>query len=138
MSNRTWTIASFLSVAMAAVLFGAFVTTQINRPEAARAADPQTTASRVEARSVAGPIGLDTFRDIASRDTPGVVNINTSKVVKRQGSLRDFFGDDVFERFLPQGRGLRNQTQTSLGSGFVIDKAGYVLTNRHVVDGADE
>jgi serine protease Do len=140
MTNRTFTIASFLSVAMAAVLFGAFVTTQINRPESARAADPQAT-SRAEGPGVAGPFGLNTFREIARRDTPGVVNINTSKVVKRpQGSLRDFFGDDLLERFAPQGpRGVpRNQTQTSLGSGFVIDKDGYVLTNRHVIDGADD
>jgi serine protease Do len=140
MTNRTFTIASFLSVAMAAVLFGAFVTTQINRPEAARAADAQT-ASRADNRGSLAPLGLDTFREIARRDTPGVVNINTSKVVKRpQGSLRDFFGDDLFERFAPQGRpsAPQRQTQTSLGSGFVIDKEGYVLTNRHVIDGADD
>ncbi len=141
MTNRTFTIASFLSVAMAAVLFGAFVTTQINRPEAARAADSQTTP-KPDSRGVSAAFGLNTFREIARRDTPGVVNINTSKVVKRpQGSLRDFFGDDLFERFAPQGpQGStpRRQTQTSLGSGFVIDKEGYVLTNRHVIDGADD
>ncbi|HEY6552802.1 MAG TPA: trypsin-like peptidase domain-containing protein, partial [Vicinamibacteria bacterium] len=138
MTNRSFTIASFLSVAMAAVLFGAFVTTQINRPEPARAADPQVAA---RADRGTAPLGLDTFREIARRVTAGVVNINTSKVVKRpQGSLRDFFGGDLFERFAPEGpRGTpRLQTQTSLGSGFVIDKAGYILTNRHVVDGADE
>ena len=70
MTNRTFTIASFLSVAMAAMLFGAFVTTQINRPEAARAADPQA-ASRADSRGGSAPFGLDTFREIARRDTPG-------------------------------------------------------------------
>jgi serine protease Do len=70
------------------------------------------------------------------------VNINTLKVVKRnrmRDPFRDFFGDDMMDRFFgPQGSGPERQTQRSLGSGFVVDKDGHVLTNRHVIEGADK
>jgi len=67
------------------------------------------------------------------------VNINTSKIVKRGAGgdpFREFFGDDFTQRFFGPQHG--SERQTSLGSGFVIDKDGYILTNRHVVDGADK
>jgi S1-C subfamily serine protease len=67
------------------------------------------------------------------------VNINTKKTIKRssrnggsgqQGGrdMRDFFGDDFMDRFFGQDRGGEPQTQRSLGSGFVVDKDGYILT----------
>jgi len=132
MNTRTRTIASFFSVAMATMLLGAVVTSQIQRPETAQArlSDP-SPATQAEAQ---GSFTLDTFRNIARDQTSGVVNINTQKVVSRQG-----FGDEMMQRFF--GRpptGPRNQTQASLGSGFVIDEDGYILTNRHVVEGADK
>jgi serine protease Do len=148
MNTRTRTIASFFSVAMAAMLLGAVVTTQM-RPQAAlaRSPEPALGAAAIPSRPL-GPPTLETFRDIAHGATPGVVNINTKKVVKGQrGSMRDFFGDDMFDRFFgpqgPQGRGPQrgpdsSQTQRSLGSGFVVDKDGYILTNRHVIEGADQ
>jgi serine protease Do len=126
---------------MAAMLLGAVVTTQIQRPAAALARSPEQPTA---ADTSHGPVGLETFRDIARQKTSGVVNINTSRVVKRErghDQFRDFFGDDLMERFFgPQGEngGGERQTQRALGSGFVVDKDGYVLTNRHVIDEADQ
>ena len=143
MNTRTRTIASFFSIAMAAMLLGAVVHSQM-RPETALARPAEAAAPGAAADTVArprGPLTLDTFRDVARLQTNGVVNISTSKVVRGgnpHGDLREF-GDDFMERFFGPGGGTpRPQTQRSLGSGFVVDKEGYVLTNRHVVEGADQ
>jgi serine protease Do len=147
MNTRSRTIASFFSVAMAAMLFGAVVTTQIQRPTAAQARNPDPAGSPAPV-GPGGSITLDTFKEISRRQTAGVVNIGTKKVVRRgrggSDQLQDLFGDDFMERFFgPQGQGGGQggndaQTQRSLGSGFVVDKDGTILTNRHVVEGADE
>jgi len=150
MRTRTLTIASFFSIAMAATLLAALYTTQVRRPEPAQASTVALGAEAApRAAGAAGvAFGLETFRDIAKASNAGVVNINTSKTVKGR-SPHDLFGDDLMERFFgqpapdredaPPGRGReRRQTQTSLGSGFVIDKDGYILTNRHVIEGADK
>jgi serine protease Do len=150
MKSRTLTLASFFSVAMAATLLGALYTTQVRRPQAAQAATPAVEAEPRAARPAGGPFGLETFRDIARQTNAGVVNINTSKFVRQRrmpaDPFHDFFGgnDDLLDRFFGGGRNdgggatPRRQRQQSLGSGFVIDKDGYILTNRHVIEGADE
>jgi serine protease Do len=143
MNTRSRTLASFFSVAMAAMLLGAVVTTQIHRPDTAmaRTTEPILAQSAPTVPRHTGPVTLDTFRDVARLQTPGVVNVNTTKkVTTRRGGAQDFFGDDFFERFFggPGGGGPDTQTQRSLGSGFVVDKDGYILTNRHVIEGADK
>ncbi len=142
MTSRRQTIASFFTVAMAALLLGAFVAREAQTPPLALARPVDPVQAAPVARSASGPVTLNTFKDVARKQTLGVVNINTSKTVSR--SRRDpFFGDDMMERFFgPQEPGTkgapRRETQQSLGSGFVVDKEGYILTNRHVVDGADQ
>jgi Do/DeqQ family serine protease len=74
------------------------------------------------------------------RAAPAVVNINTAKVVTVRQSpfhddpiLRQFFGRE-FDDFIGQPR---RRVETSLGSGVIVDARGHVLTNHHVISGAD-
>jgi len=147
MANRTQTFTMLLTVALAAALVGALTTTQGHRPPAARPESGSLGGGGAVALPVAlqradsgAGFGLNTFRDIARAYNDGVVNINTSKVVRLprgRDPFHEFFGDDLDRFFGPQ-QGPDRMRQTSLGSGFVVDKEGYILTNRHVIDGADE
>lgn len=80
------------------------------------------------------------FVEIAKRVTPTVVSITSEKIVKVHNPFSDFFRDDpFFRRFFQVPRdGEREYRQDSLGSGVIVDKRGYIVTNYHVIKDADE
>ena len=104
-------------------------------------AEPQTTAP------VTTQHGPESVADLAAGLLDAVVNISTSQNVKNddqapmpqvpEGSpFQDFF-DEFFKGQGGEG-GNRQRTVNSLGSGFVIDPTGFIVTNNHVIEGADD
>ena len=76
------------------------------------------------------------YAPIVKRVTPAVVTVSAAKVVENRNPLMD---DPFFRRFFgPQFGGPRDQVQRSLGSGVIVDPSGLVVTNNHVIDGADQ
>jgi serine protease Do len=87
------------------------------------------------------------FIRLAEKARPAVVNIRTEKTVEGGGGMFRHFQrgpgdpDDPFREFFDRffGEGPQRQfKQRSLGSGFIIDKNGYVVTNNHVIEAADD
>ena len=102
--------------------------------EGQRVAVVQSTASPSDAAP--GAPRVDSFHEPVRRAMPSVVNIFTSKEVRvRRNPL---LNDPVFRRFFGDQFADETQRATSLGSGVVVSSSGYILTNNHVVEAADE
>jgi serine protease DegQ len=84
--------------------------------------------------NVLGP-QIDSLADAAKKAMPSVVNIYTSKERRTQNPLLD---DPLLRRFFPGLSEGEPRRTTSLGSGVIVSAEGYVLTNNHVIEGADD
>jgi serine protease Do len=150
---RTQKVLSF-TVVMFTLCLGVVIGTVINQGVKA-AKDDRTVAPGATPLVVPSPVELsNSFAQIAKQVTPSVVNISSTYAPKATSVPRgrrqmvpapdqdDNNGDDFIQRFFGGGGfgGMmppQMRRGSATGSGVVVDKAGYILTNNHVVDGAD-
>lgn len=91
---------------------------------------PQIVTTQVANGVAAAPAG--SLRDAAQRAIPAVVSIAASK------TARNPHADDPWFRFFFGDRAPQGEPQQGLGSGVIVSPEGYLLTNHHVIDGADD
>ena len=83
----------------------------------------------------------ESFADLAEKLSPSVVNISTTTIIEqRSRDMPSFPPGSPFEDFFKQFEkpGGKKRKAQSLGSGFIIDKSGFIITNNHVIDNAEK
>ena len=116
---------------MKRLLFGAFALCLAVAPAAAQTA--AVPGSREQIRL--------SFAPVVKKAAPAVVNVFSRRVVRTAEGPASLFNDPFFRRFfgdrMPFGMP-RERVENSLGSGVILDPAGFIVTNRHVIKDADE
>jgi Do/DeqQ family serine protease len=131
---------SVLGLVFFSILFGLFFCMESDRANSLPKNDKDKLMT---ARSLG-----QAFVEVAKKVQPAVVNVNTEKTITMRPWERfgdDFFKGSPFEDFFkgfgipPRERGKEfHQKQRGGGSGVIVDKEGYILTNNHVIEGADK
>ena len=131
-------VLSYLAQAIVLGLAIAFLVTYF-WPEIARREVPTVELRQTAPAAVTRPAnGPSSYAAAVDKASSAVVNINTAKVVTVRP--HPFFDDPVFRQFFGGADDLitpRKRVETSLGSGVIMSEQGFILTNHHVIQGAD-
>jgi serine protease Do len=147
MSTRKTTLFYAVLIAVASLAVGMVIASRLDLTPSSAA--QMTTLPVRNSAPLNGPLDASTFKNIAKGQIPTVVNIRT-EARARTRELTEFYGgsEDLLERFFGQRPQQprrtprtppreRDDVTEGAGTGFIIDKAGFILTNNHVIEGAD-
>ncbi len=131
MSTKRSTVFYGILIGLSCLVVGMVIASRLDMAPASFAGS--INVPEVNSEPLEGALDAGTFRRIAADAGPAVVSIRTEGTRETRG-LRDMFPG------LPEGFGEDpgDQFFQGAGSGFIVDKEGYILTNRHVIEGADK
>ncbi len=152
--NRRYTLLGIVLFLSAFALGGLLGLPPVVKQFSYAMAAGRAQAAREELKGDKGEPSLTlshTFRNVSKAMAPAVVSVYSVKKARSSPHIQrppfhgfehspfgEFFGNDLFEKYFENRAPQRGQEQRGMGTGVIVNKDGYVLTNNHVIDGADE